>query len=223
MFKKKPKPADLAARRDDLQARLSVAEDRLQSLRADAVTVASSNPDALPALSEPCLSRTEFEIAALTEALRQAEQAIEMAEEAARQEADKAQREATSRGLHLMADALELAAAPVPDALQGLREAFEAASHVLGASGLPQLLQNLSVEIPEVITGFVGEIRARADQTLAGTAPPTVPAPFVPTIIRGGGSFARNYRFCSRRPNNLANRCGRETTIFGTVPNWWIT
>ncbi|MFZ3328229.1 MAG: hypothetical protein WA231_21115 [Methylocella sp.] len=33
MFKKKPKSVDLAARRNDLQTRLSVAEDRLAGAR----------------------------------------------------------------------------------------------------------------------------------------------------------------------------------------------
>ncbi len=60
MFKKKTKTDDPTARRNDLQARLSAAEDRLSALRTDAVAVASSNPDALTGLSETAV-RTEFE------------------------------------------------------------------------------------------------------------------------------------------------------------------
>jgi hypothetical protein len=39
------------------------------------------------------------------------------------------------------------------------------------------LLGNLSVEIPVAVELFVSELRARADAVLAGTAPPTLPAP----------------------------------------------
>ena len=183
MFKKKvPKPDDLAARRNDLQARLSVAEDRLKMLRADAVTVASSNPDTLPALSEQA-SRTEFEIGALRAALEQVERDIEIADLAARAEADKAQRQQTSHELRKLAADLEKASAPLPDAMEGLRVAIVAALPVIGDSGFTILLANLRDEVPAAIAIFVAEIRRRADETLAGKAPPTMPKPFVPTIV----------------------------------------
>jgi hypothetical protein len=45
------------------------------------------------------------------------------------------------------------------------------------------LLGNLSVEIPVAVELFISELRARADQTLAGTAPATLPAPPVLTVV----------------------------------------
>ena len=116
-------------------------------------------------------------------AIEQAEIERAEAEELARQSADKAQREETAKDLHKIADDLEKDVASVPSVLQSLHEAYEAAGPVLPLSGLPQLLQNLSVEIPEIVAGDVGALRARADQTLQGTAPPNMPAPPVLTII----------------------------------------
>ena len=216
---------DLAARRNDLQARLSAAEDRLQSLRADAVAVASSNPDKLPALSESA-SRTEFEIAALTEALRQAEQDIEIAEEATRQEADKVQREATAHELRKLAVDLELALAPIPDALQCLQVAIAAALPVIGQNGLADLLGNLHVEIPAAVELFAAEIRARADQTLAGTAPPTMPAPFVPTIVREEEALPEITVFVlDVRVTWPVDAAGRRQSLgpfqIGGIPEFW--
>ena len=161
----------------------TTAEDRLVKLRAEAVAAASSDPDKLASLSKSAAS-LEFEIATLTEALRQAEQAIEIAEEAARREADKSQREQTSKELHALADNLEKAVAPLPDNLEGLRVAIAAALPIIGENVFAVLLANLRAEIPAAVEFFAAEIRARADQTLAGTAPPTMPAPPVPTVIK---------------------------------------
>lgn len=184
MFKKKPpKAAPKAAVQDDLAARLTTAEDRLVKLRAEAVAVASSDPDKLASLSKSAAS-LEFEIATLTEALRQAEQAIEIAEEAARREADKILRQQTSKELHALADNLEKAVAPLPDNLEGLRVAIAAALPIIGENVFAVLLANLRAEIPVAVEFFAAEIRARADQTLAGTAPPTMPAPPVLTVIK---------------------------------------
>jgi len=175
MFKKKPKP-------DELQARLSAAEERLRSLRADAIIAARDNPDKLPALSKSAYS-VEFEINALRAAIEQVEQDIDAAAENARREADRLQREATSRELLALADGLEKAAAPVPDALQNLQDAISGALPVIGQHGLADLLGNLRAEIPNAVELFVAELRARADQTLEGRAPATMPAPPVLTVI----------------------------------------
>jgi hypothetical protein len=183
MFKKKPKIGDLTARRDDLAARLSAAEDRLTKLRAEAVAAAGVAPEKLGALSESAF-RAEFEINALRAAIEQAEHEAAEQEEAARREADRLQREATARELHALADTLELAVAPLPDALEGLRVAITAAQDVIGDSGFTVLLGNLRDEVPAAMKIFVAEIRGRAAQTLTGTAPATLPKPFVPTIIK---------------------------------------
>ncbi len=183
MFKKSPKPDDLAARRNDLQARLRAAEDHLTKLRADAVNAAgNAEADRLAGLSESAF-RIEFEINALRAAIEQAEHEAAEAAENARRAADKAQREATAEELHKLADGLEKAAAPVPGVLLALRDAISAAVPIIGPNGFPDLLGNLGAEIPSAIELFVSELRARAAQTLAGTAPATLPAPPVLTII----------------------------------------
>lgn len=183
MFKKKtPKPSDPAARRNDLAARLAAAEDRLTKLRNSATVAARDTPDKLGAISENAY-RAEFEIAAIRAAIEQA--AIEQAEveETARREADKAQRQQTSHELRKLAADLEKAAAPLPDALEGLRVAITAAQPVIGDSGFTILLANLRDEVPAAIAIFVSEIRRRADETINEIAPPTMPAPFIPTIV----------------------------------------
>jgi hypothetical protein len=125
MFKKKPRPDD---RRHDLQAGLQSAEIRLEALRGNAITVASNDPDKLAGLPEPAF-HIEFEINALRAALGRVEQESAEAEEKEHQKADRLQREATSRQLHLMADGLEKAIAPVPGTLQALLEAVEVAAN----------------------------------------------------------------------------------------------
>jgi hypothetical protein len=183
MFKKKTqKPADCAERHDDLTGRLSAAEARLSALRTEAISDARTNPDKLAAHAENA-SRLEFEIAALTEALRQAERESAEAEEVARREADKRQRQQTSHDLRKLADGLEKAVAPVPDAMQSLQDAITAVLPIVGPNGLADLLGNLSVEIPAAVELFISELRARADQTLTGTAPPTLPARPVLLVI----------------------------------------
>jgi hypothetical protein len=179
MFKKKPKPIEPA----ELSARLTAAEARLQSLRVEAIDAATSDPDKLPALSESA-ARLEFEINALTEALRRAEVERAAAEERDRLEADRLQRQQTARDLRTLADALELAVAPLPDVLEGLRVAIDAILPIVGPNGLPDLLRNLGAEIPSAVELFAAEIRARADAVLQGRAPATLPAPFVPSVVR---------------------------------------
>src|SRR6202040_2199359 len=79
---------------------------------------------------------------------------------------------------------LEKAVAPVPGALLTLKEAIGAVLPIIGQNGLPELLGNLSAEIPGAVELFVSELRARAAQTLAGTAPATLPAPPILEVVR---------------------------------------
>jgi hypothetical protein len=177
MFKKKVQKADdIVARADDLQARRTDASERLEKLRIEAINAARTAPDKLAALSEAA-ARPDFEIAALTEAIREVEQEAEQAAEAARREADQRQRQQTSRDLRRLASDLEKAVLPLPGAMRTLHDAITASLPVIGLTQLPDLLTNLSVELPAAIELFAGEIRARADQTIAGTAPPNMPAP----------------------------------------------
>jgi hypothetical protein len=234
MFKKKPQNKaatkadvqdDLAARRNDLQARLSAAEDHLQSLRADATVAARDTPDKLASLSSAAY-HLEFEIAALTEALRQAEQAISIAEEAARQEADKILRQQTSKELHALADNLEKAVAPLPDNLEGLRVAIAAALPIIGENVFAVLLANLRAEIPVAVEFFAAEIRARADQTLAGTAPPTMPALPQLTIIKEDEPSPETTLFIPDvRVTWPVDSAGRRQSLgpyqIGGIPEFW--
>jgi hypothetical protein len=119
----------------------------------------------------------------LRAAIGKAEHEVAEAEELARREADKEQRGATAQELHKLADGLEKAVAPVPGALLTLKEAIGTVLPIIGQNGLPELLGNIGAEIPSAVELFVSELRARAAQTLAGTAPATLPAPPVLTII----------------------------------------
>jgi hypothetical protein len=95
--KKQPKTDDLSARHHDLPARLAAAEGRLISIRAEAVGVASCNPDKLAGLSESA-AKIEFEIGALRAAIEQAERERAEVEEVTRLEADKRLRQQTAPG-----------------------------------------------------------------------------------------------------------------------------
>jgi hypothetical protein len=109
--------------------------------------------------------------------LRQVGVEREQAEEITRREAEQGQRQQTSQDLRQIATTLEKAAAPIPADMRALQDAIAAALPVVGPSGLGDLAGNLAVEIPTAIELFTAELRARADQVLAGTAPPNLPAP----------------------------------------------
>jgi hypothetical protein len=180
--KKHPKIDDSATRHQDLPARLAAAEARLISIRAEATAAASCNSDKLAVLAESA-AKIEFEVAALRAAIEQADRERAEAEDVKRREADKRQRQQTAHDLRKLAVDLEKALAPLPDAMRALQGAIAAVLPIVGHNGFPDLLGNLAVEVPAAVEGFVAEIRARADQTIAGTAPPTLPPPPVLTAI----------------------------------------
>jgi hypothetical protein len=171
------KDLDLPARRESLYRELASTEKALEQARIAAVQCAAEggSPHALGD-AEAKAWQAEFHRTTLSKAIEQVEAAILAVEEAERQKADRATREQTSRQLHLLADGLSKTLAPVPEALQGLLEAMGTVEHLQGPGArLPALLKSLIEEIPASVSGLIGELRDRAANTLAGSAPPRLP------------------------------------------------
>jgi hypothetical protein len=110
--------------------------------------------------------------------------------------------------------------------MEGLRVAIVAALPVIGDSGFTILLANLRDEVPAAIAIFVAEIRRRADETLAGKAPPTLPAPFVPTIVREEEPLPETTVFVlDIRVTWPVNAAGRRQSLgpyqIGGIPEFW--
>jgi hypothetical protein len=179
------KPPDLAARRQALVAEIQIAEQTLATARR-AVMDAGKAGWALDKRT-PVNARAreaEIDLDGLQNALSDLDAEITAAAEQARVAADEAQRKQTARALTAAAEKLEAAFAPLPDALEAGRAAYTELEHLLGSSGLPVLLQNLALEIPNAVVFHVAELRARAERTLHGDAPACLPAPFIPEIVK---------------------------------------
>jgi hypothetical protein len=181
-FLKKP-PVDLNARRIDLQQRLQNAETTLETLRHDAVARANDDSGKLSDMASAAW-KAEFEIAALRAALDQIDLEIAEAAEKARLDADRKLREQTSRDLNARADRGQKIIKPLMDALAAVHTWLQDdAEAILGVVGMKELAGNLHRELPPGIELMIAEIRARAEATLAGKAPTTLPAPPVLTVI----------------------------------------
>jgi hypothetical protein len=152
---------------EESENRFRALEERIEALQAQLDASTAPRPAG-------AAGQAEFALDALRTALVQLDAAITAQAEKERATADRALRERTS-----LAEGLEKALTPLPGALQELQGAVTACLPVIGETGL----QNLSNEIPSAITIFTTEIRTRAEQTLAGTAPATLPKPFVPEVI----------------------------------------
>ena len=96
-------------------------------------------------------------------------------------------------------------------ALLTLKEAIGAVLPIIGPNGLADLLSNLSVEIPGAVELFISELRARAAQTLAGTAPATLPAPPVLTIVEESMTMPTISIFTLERLSWLDGRDQRQS------------
>jgi hypothetical protein len=174
----------LNTRRSDLQTRLQSAGSALESLRQDAVARANDDPGKLSDIASAAW-KAEFEIAALREALAQTDVEIAEASEKARLDADRKLREQTSRDLHARADRGQKIIKPLMDGLAGVHTWLQDdAEAILGVVGMKELAGNLHRELPPGIELMVAEIRARAEATLVGKAPATLPAPPILEVVR---------------------------------------
>jgi hypothetical protein len=181
IFKKSP-----VERRAALAAQLAAAEAALDKARAAAVQAAVDGAaDATQATAEAKIHAAEIHVEVLRNALAELDRQSAAAETAALHAKDRALREETSRRLHKLADQLEKTVAPLPDVLLDLKSSVDSCGSILGPpGGLPTLLENMSKEIPTAIALFVGELRARAEATLAGSAPAGLPAPPILEVVR---------------------------------------
>ncbi len=179
---KKP-PVDLNTRRSDLQTRLQSTGSALESLRQDAVARANDDPDKLSGLAQAAF-QAEFESNAIRSAIDQIDLEIAEVSEKARLADDRKLREQTSRDLHARADRGQKIIKPLMDALAAVHVWLQDdAEAVLGVVGMKELTANLHRELPPGIELMLAEIRARAEATLAGKAPATLPATPVLTVI----------------------------------------
>jgi hypothetical protein len=153
-------------------------------LRRDAVACANDDPGKLSDMASAAF-QAEFESNAIRAAINQIDLEIAEAAEKARLDADRKLREQTSRDLNARADRGEKIIKPLMDGLAAVHAWLQDdAEAILGVVGMKELAGNLHRELPPGIELMVAEIRARAEATLAGTAPPALPAPPILEVVR---------------------------------------
>ncbi|MGO9236673.1 MAG: hypothetical protein ACLP4V_22335 [Methylocella sp.] len=184
---KRPKSQSLDARRQarqDLANRLQAAQDDLSGARHNAVQAAlAAVPEGELVAAEDKIRRAEIHAATLENALLAMDVEIEEAEQAERVAADQAQRKATADDLEDRAQKLEKAAAPLAKTLADLKEALDGCVPIVGEIGMPGFIAELVKTLPDGFAVIVAEVRARAAATLTGSAPASLPRPFVPQIV----------------------------------------
>jgi len=170
--------------RTDLAHRLQKAQDDLSGARHYAVQAALAGAnDTEQAVAEDKIRRAEIHALTLENALLAIDVESDEAEQAKRLAADQAQPKATADDLESRANKLEKAAAPLAGMLADLKEALDGCVPVVGEIGMPGFVAELVKTLPDGCAVIAAEVRARAAATLAGSAPATLPKPFVPQIV----------------------------------------
>lgn len=168
-----------------LESQLPQATAAIETARAAVVAaIAEGASTAVVVAAEASAWTAELHARSLEKVIEALAAEIAEAEEKARQAADKKEREATSRAFHAKADKFEKTLAPL---LMALKEAGAAAADLTipfaTNEGFSTLCHKLAEELPASHAQLVAEQRARALDTLAGRAPPSLPAPFVPVVV----------------------------------------
>ncbi len=177
-FRKKQSLDARHAQRAALAARLVDAEQAVVDAQRAAVEAALEGRDnAALDKAEANIRATQARVFTLNDALAALDVEIEAqsAKEAA--DADAKQRAATAREINKLADAIENS---LPDIMASLRRghvAIEAGRFCFGDIGLYKLLDELESSLPSSFAILASEMRGRAEQTIAGRAPASLPVP----------------------------------------------
>jgi hypothetical protein len=178
------KTKTLDERRQDLAFKLQKAQDDLSGARHNAVQAALAGAgDAEQAGAEDKIHRAEIHTLTLENALLAMDVEIAEAQEAERVAADQAQRQETADDLEQRAVLLEKASAPLAKTLGELKAALDECIPVVGEIGMPGFIGELVKTLPDGCAVIAAEVRARAAATRNGTAPATLPKPFIPQIV----------------------------------------
>jgi len=225
-FFKKRQPLDARqSQRAALAARLADAESAVAEAQLAATEIAlEGGNDAALDKAEANIRARQARVITLNEAIAALDAEIEAQAKKEAGEADQKQRATTAREINKLADAIENS---LPDIVISLRRghtAIEAGRFAFGDIGLYKLLDELESSLPSSFAILASEMRGRADETIAGRAPATLPVPEVvmppvPPIPRTRVFALQNLRWtdpethrltlCERfdvcaLPNNLA-------------------
>jgi hypothetical protein len=179
------KDANPRERLASLQDQLPAATTAIETARAAVVAaIGEGASTAVVEAAEAAAWKAELHARSLEKVIEALGAEIAEADEKARQAADKKEREATSRAFHAKADKFEKTLAPL---LAALKEAGAAAADLTipfaTNEGFSTLCRKLAEELPASHAELVAEQRQRALDTLAGRAPASLPAPFIPVVV----------------------------------------
>jgi hypothetical protein len=209
-FRKKQPIEQRQAQRTALAARLAEAESAVAEaqLAATEIALEGGNDTALDRAESNIRSR-QARVTTLNEAIGALDEEIaaQATQEAA--DADKKQRAATSREINKFADAIENAIPDIVTALRRGHSAIEAGRFLFGEIGLYKLLEDLESSLPSSFAILASEMRARAEQTVAGHAPAVLPTPEViippaPLIARTRVFALQNLKWMDPETHRLA-------------------
>jgi hypothetical protein len=179
-FRKKQPLGARQSQRAALAARLVDAEQAVAEaqLAATEIALEGGNDTALDKAEANIRSR-QARVATLSEAIGALDAEIEAQAKKEAAEADQKQRATTAREINKLADAIENA---LPDIVTSLRRghaAIEAGRFCFGDIGLFKLLDELESSLPSSFAILASEMRGRAEETIAGRAPASLPVPEV--------------------------------------------
>ena len=185
IFTKKSTLTERRASRDSLIKKLQTATEKLDAARINAMSLAADGADdSERSKANSQIQLNTIDVDVLQNALQATEDEVARLEAEEKHKADKIEREATASSLNKMAEVYEKAIKPLTGVLQGILSAYENAKAVTGETGMPVILTNMAQEVTSAVATIVAELRARANQTLAGSAPPSLPAPFIPEVVQ---------------------------------------
>ena len=177
-FKRKQPLGARQSQRAALAARLIEAEAAVAEaqLAATEIALEGGNDTALDKAEANIRSR-QARVITLNEAIAALDEEIAAQEAKEADEADAKQRAATARQVHKLAAEIEDSLPDIVTALRRGHAAIEAGRFCFGDIGLFKLLDELESSLPSSFAILASEMRGRAEETIAGRAPATLPVP----------------------------------------------
>jgi hypothetical protein len=175
-FRKKQPLGARQSQRSALAARLTEAEQAItEAQRAATEAALEGRDDTALDKAEANIRATQARVITLNEAIAALDAEIEALAQKEAADADQKQRAATAREINKLADAIENSLPDIVTSLKRGHVAIEAGRFVFGEIGLYELLAQLERDLPSSFAILASEMRARAEQTIAGIAPATLP------------------------------------------------
>jgi hypothetical protein len=180
-FFKKRQPLDARqSQRAALAARLAEAESAVAEAQRAATEIAlEGGNDAALDKAEANIRARQARGVTLNEAIAALDAEIAAQAKKEADEADQKQRAATARAIHKLAAEIEDSLPDIVTSLRRGHSAIEAGRFCFGEIGLYALLAELESSLPSSFAILASEMRGRAEETITGRSPATLPVPEV--------------------------------------------